>query len=83
MPTSFNFLNISEKFEQNQPQNGYKNNGETRKNNKATYIPQTPMESRSYRRNIFVNKSNVKEDNRNKNPKTNKRTNSLPKDKKL
>ena len=83
LPTSFNFFNISEKSEQNQPQNGFKNNGETRKSNKAPYIPQTPMESRSIRRNIFVNKSNVKEGNRNKNQETNKRTNSLPKDKKI
>ena len=63
-------------------ENEYNNNGKARSKTmyNANYIPQTPMESRNQRNNIFFNE-NFKMPNNNGGKKTKKRTNSLTKDK--
>ena len=65
-------------FKENEPNNNGKTRSKTIYN--ANYIPQTPMETRNQRKNIFFN-DNFKMPNNNTGKKNKKRTNSLTKDK--
>ena len=88
LPSSFNILNISQKSDQsnNLEQNliserGYQNPKDL-PNYNSTFVPQTPMQTRQ-RKNIYFNADTYKAQNNPIENKNNKRTNSLPKDKKI
>ena len=88
LPSSFNALNISQKsvqskyLEQNLiSERSYQNTKDLPKYN-STFVPQTPMQTRQ-RNNIYFNNDTYKVQNEHIENKNNKRTNSLPKDKKI
>ena len=88
LPSSFNILNISQKSDQsnNLEQNliserGYQNSKDL-PNYNCTFVPQTPIQTRQMK-NIYFNADTYKAQNNPIENKNNKRTNSLPKDKKI
>ena len=87
LPTSFNFINFSENQSFSQyliNEDIYQNNENSRNHKNGTpFVPQTPMITRNGRRNIFFDSKTFDIQNNNFGNRSNKRINSLPKDKKI